>query len=92
VVVELAEHARRLERVERGFRQRICAGRSHVDQRRGRSEDRSFLSFHPDVHLDGKCSRDDEQRSDECRHDDDESVRHESSFREGFGMPAAEVF
>jgi len=44
------------------------------------------------MHLDGECSGDDEQRSDECRHDDDESVRHESSFREGFGLPAAEVF
>jgi hypothetical protein len=44
------------------------------------------------VHLDGESCGHDEQRSDESRHDDDESVRHESSFREGFGMPAAEVF
>src|SRR2546430_9934008 len=45
VVVELAEHARRFERVERVLRQSICTRRRDVDQGRGLSEDRPLLAL-----------------------------------------------
>jgi hypothetical protein len=44
------------------------------------------------VHLDGERRRNDEKRCEDGRRDEGESVKHESSFREGFDVPAAEVF
>ncbi len=51
-----------------------------------------LLAFDANVDLDRECRGYNEQSRDEHRHDQRESVKHESSFREGFELPAAEVF
>src|SRR6266540_2066645 len=86
VVVELAEEARRRKRIERVLGQRVRSWRGHIDERCGRPEDRPRLAFDPDVDAHGKCRGHDEERGDQNRHDGERSVKHESSFREGFGF------
>jgi hypothetical protein len=44
------------------------------------------------VHLDREGRRDEQESREGNRDDKRETVKHESSFREGFGLPAAEVF
>ena len=78
VVVELAGHARRIERG-----QRVRPGRQG---RLGGAEDRRRLALHAHLHAQG------ERRSGQCAREqrnagqNDESSKHESSFREGFGV------
>ena len=71
---------------------RACRVQQHVEcvraecARLGRAEDRLRLAFDTDVHDDRTGERDDGEGDGERREDDEGTAKHESSFREGFGV------